>query len=209
MSEERPVSESALRARSGGDAVAVPRPQARAGNAKDFLSFLEEFQPGATAHLRATLPHEVMETVEHSARTEWTPIELDAQYVDEIVRWLGQERACDAWRRFMTERFIRAPAIGALAEGAIRLFGLSVHSFVRMIPFAFRQGFREFAEVEVQLHGDHATVTIRRIAPGVTASYATLFRGLFLGIYDLVGREPQLEFQHDAGARRIVAQFRW
>jgi hypothetical protein len=194
---------------AGGELVAVPTPRARAGNAKDFLAFLEELQPGTTAHLRGTLPREVMDAVEHSARTEWTPIAIDAQYVDEIVRWLGEDRACDAWRRFTSERFIRAPAIGALAEGTIRLFGLSVSSFIRMIPFAFRQAFRDFAEVDVKLDERSATVVIGHLAPGVTASYATLFRGLFLGVYDLAKREPQLELQHEAAARRIVAQFRW
>ena len=194
--------------------VPVPEPtlvraRARAGNAKDFLAFLEEFQPGTASHLRVTLPREVMNAVEGSARTDWNDIELDAQYVGAIVRWLGAERACDAWRKFTSERFIRAPAIRALAEGAIRVFGLSVPSFVRMVPFAFRQGFRDFADVDVTL-GDHqATVTIRHLAPGVSPEYATLFHGLFLGIYDIAGLAPQLEFRHELAARRIVAQFRW
>ncbi len=203
------MSVTAVRGERPNPEPAFARARARAGNAKDFLEFLEQLQPGTAAHLRATLPREVMSAVEGSARTDWNDIELDAQYVTAIVRWLGPERAREAWRKFTSERFIRAPAIRALAEGAIRVFGLSVPSFVRMVPFAFRQGFRDFADVEVTLGERNATVTIRNLAPAVSPEYATLFHGLFLGIYDIAGVPPQLEFRPALDARRITAQFRW
>jgi hypothetical protein len=189
----------------------MPMPRARAANAKDFLEFLERFQPGTRAHLRQVLPGEVMEAVEGSARTDWNPIDLDQQYVEAIVRWLRPERARDAWRQFTSERFVRAPAVRSLVEGAVRVFGLSVRSFVRIVPLAFSQGFRDFGTVELQLRDHDADVIISGIAPEVRAfdAYAVLFHGLFLGVYDVAKTPPRLEYRASREERRITARFAW
>ena len=173
---------------------------------------LEAFQPGSLDHLRATLPREVLEAVEGSARTDWIPVAMHGPYVAAIVRWLGEERAVQVWRRFASDRLIRSPAVRALAEGAVRVFGLSVRSFVRMVPLAFGQGFRDFGTMRLE-HGDGgATLELVDIAPEVLPhfnDYAVLFHGVFLGIYDIVRAEPRLEYRADRAQRRISGHFRW
>lgn len=205
------VSESVIGAEDRGRPGLARVPRARAANAKDFLAYLEDLRPGTAAHLRAALPTEVMEAVERSARTDWTSIALDGIYVSEIVRWLGPARARDAWRKFTSERFIRSPAIRALADGAVRLFGLSVPAFVKYIPAAFEQGFRDCGRVEIAWSESQATVVLEDIAPEMAQhpSYAVLFEGVFLGIYDLVGVEPLFVFQPFLSERKIVARFGW
>lgn len=185
------------------------RPRARAGNAKDLLAYLEVTEPAAAAHLRRALPRAVLDAVELSARTDWNDLGVDRIYVAEIVRFLGHERARQLWRRFASQRFVRTPAIRALTEGAVRLFGLSVGSLVRVVPLAFQQAFRHAGEVSVTLANREATVVIEHLAPEVDEAYLVLFHGTFLGIYDLVKAPPQLEFRAEPAARQIVARFRW
>ncbi len=189
----------------------IRRPRARAANAKDFLEFLETFRPGATAHLRAALPRQVMEAVEGSARTDWNSLELDGPYVTEIVRWLGADRARAAWRQFTCQRFVFTPAMRSLVDGAMRLFGLSVGSFVRIFPLGFKQGFRDFGDLRLELGANAATVVIADLAPEVVRydAYTVLFHGVYLGVYDVARAEPQLEFLPELSARRITARFRW
>jgi hypothetical protein len=190
----------------------VEGPRARTANAQDFLEFLEEVvRPGTRDHLVATLPREVVDVVVGGARTDWTPIALDGIYVTAIVRWLGEDAARDAWRAFTGQRFVKSPAIRALAEGAVRLFGVSVAAFVRRLPLAYQQSFRDFGAVRVDEGDREATVTIEDLAASGRhfEGYAVLFHGLFLGIYDIVGVEPRLDYRVDTRSRAIRARFRW
>jgi len=187
------------------------RPRARAGNAKDFFGFLETFHPGVQAHLTSVLPQTVMTGVVNATRIDWNDVEtIDGPYVTAIVHFLGGERAREAWRVYTSTRFIHTPAIRALTEGAARLFGMSVGSFVRMIPFAFQQGFRGCGEAKVDMGANGAHVTME-LVPGFARfpAYAVLFHGLFLGIYDILPAAPQLEFQPSLERGRIFASFRW
>ena len=186
-------------------------PRARAGNAKDFFEFLETFHPGTQAHLRGALPEAVLNGVVNATRIDWNDVQtIDGPYVTAIVHWLGEERARDAWRVYTSKHFIHTPAIRALAEGASRLFGMSVGSFVRMIPFAFQQGFRGCGEVQVDLGAGEAKVRMN-LVPGFARyeAYAVLFHGLFLGIYDIVPAEPRLDFQPSLERGHILATFLW
>jgi hypothetical protein len=185
-------------------------PRAKAGNARDFLGFLEQIRPGTGEQLRRALPAEVWSAVTESARSDWTPIELDGVFVSEIVKQLGAAPARDAWRRFTHERFIRTPAIRAIAEGAVAIFGRSLGSFVNVIPLAFRQGFRDFAEVRVEGDRTQATATLENLAAGTHFdAYAVLFEGVFTGVFDITGSEVRLDYRPSREARRIVAVFRW
>jgi len=184
---------------------------ARAGNAKDFYEFLEEFHPGTQDRLRQRLPGSVLERIHDATRIDWNDVEAtDGPYVTAIVDCLGAERARQAWRVYTSARFIKTPAIRALAEGAARLFGISVASYVRMIPFAFHQGFRNCGDVVAQLSEREAPVEVKLTRSFASFdAYAVLLHGLFLGIFDIAHAEPQLEYRPDLGARRVSARFRW
>jgi hypothetical protein len=188
---------------------AVPR--ARAANAKQFLEFLEGFRPGTAVELRSALAPEIMAAVLGSARTDWNGLKVDGPFVTAIVSCLGVDQARTAWRRFADEQFIHMRAIRAIFDGAQRLFGLSVGALVRVAPLAFQQGFRDFGEMRVAVSDRHATIEIAvvpEVLPHLEA-YAVLFHGMFLGMYDIVGVEPELDFQVSGSDRKIVAAFRW
>lgn len=186
-------------------------PRARAANAKDFLAFLERFRPGTREHLRGALPPEVWEALEATARTDWIPVALDGPYVTEVVRWLGPEASLEASRAYTSQSLVRSAAMQAIVDGAVRLFGLSVGSLLRIFPVGFQQNYRDFADIRVQRGEAEATVTLADLDPAVarTPAYAVLFHGAFIGLYDVVRTEPRLEFLPDLDQRRIVTRFRW
>jgi hypothetical protein len=189
----------------------VRNPRARAANAKDFLAFLEGFRPGTREHLRRALPPEVWEALEATARTDWIPVGLDGPYVTEVVRWLGPEASLAASRAYTSQSLVRSAAMRAIVDGAVRLFGLSVGSLLRIFPVGFQQNYRDFADVQVQRGEGEATVTFSDLAPAVARhpAYAVLFHGAFVGIYDVVQAEPRLAFRAELDELRIVAHFRW
>jgi len=185
--------------------------KARARNARDFFEFLETLHPGAQAHLREALPSSVLGKVVGATSFDWNDVEtVDGPYVTAIVGWLGDERARTAWRVYGAKHFIRTPAVRALAEGAARLFGLSVGSLVRMIPLAFKQGFRDCGEVKVEVGASEARVQLHLVeSVAAHEAYAVMFHGLFLAIFDLVACEPSLVFSGDLRTGTLAATFRW
>jgi hypothetical protein len=186
-------------------------PRGRVGNARDFLEFLEARSPGIEAHLRATLPAGVMEAIRERSRNDWIEVAtVDGPYVTGIVSHLGPDEAREAWRRFTSQRLVRSPALHALVDGAVRLFGLSVATALRVFPRAFEQGFRDVAETSVAF-GDREATLEMRLAPEYARfeAYAVELHGVFLGLYDFTRTEPRLEYEPDLGARRVRARFRW
>jgi len=186
-------------------------PRYRAGNVLDFLAFLEIAHPGVRAHLRGTLGAEVLEAIEGCARTGWIPIELDGQRVTEIVRYLGHDRAREAWRRFTSSSLIRSPAMRAISDGIVRVFGRSMSTCLKSIPLMFEQSWRDCGRVELEHGRREATVRIVAMPPDLAryTAYAVLFEGVFLGLYDIMKIEPRLEYRPALASGRIHARFRW
>jgi hypothetical protein len=187
------------------------RPRARAANAKDFLAFLESEHPGSLGLLRQREPPEVIGAIEGAARTDWIDIDINGVHVTEIVQLLGPERARHAWRKYTSTSLIRSPAIKALVDGAVRLFGLSIRSLVRMSPFFFQQSFRDCGDLEITWGEREAKLSLVDIPAELARfpAYAVLFEGVFQGFYDIVQMTPQLDYRPDLAARRIEARFRW
>ena len=127
-----------------------------------------------------------------------------------IVRCLGEDRALNAWSTYTHRHFIYNSVIRALAEEGARLFGLSVGSLVRGVPFAFRQGFRGCGEVQAEVGESDARVEMNLVqAFARYEAYALLFHGLFLGIFDIVRAQPRLDYHVDFATGQVVAIFRW
>jgi hypothetical protein len=186
-------------------------PRARAANTKDFLVFLERVRPGAIADLRAAEPPEVFAIIENSARTDWIDIDSNGIHVTEIVRLLGKESARDAWRKYTSDHFIRSPAIRALFDGAVRMFGLSISSVVKRIPHMFEQSYRDCGRMGVAWREGEAVVRLEDIPDELARfpAYTVLFHGVFLGLYDVVQTPPRLDYAPELASRHIVARFKW
>ncbi|MGC3997820.1 MAG: hypothetical protein QM767_10135 [Anaeromyxobacter sp.] len=193
----------------------MDRARTRASNTLDFLAFMDEVvRPGTRAHLRSALPPEVVKGLLDCLPTDWQDVEtVHGPYVTELVRWLGPEAAAGAWKRYSMERLESRPAYRALVQGAVRLFGLSLGSFVHLMPRIFLQGFRDcFEEARpIQVDARHAILDLR-LAPAVARypAYATLFHGLLQALPEMAqAKGATLDWHADLPARRLRATFRW
>lgn len=183
----------------------------RTSNARDMFQFLARNHPDVERRLREKLPPEVLERIEHAARTDWIPVELDGQYVDEVLAAMGPEGARAAYRRFTHESLVRSPTVRTLVEGVLHLFGISVGTLLRALPGGMRQSYRDVFDLEIERGSNEALVTLSDISPEVLRfhSYPMIWESVFLGIYDIARVPPQLDFKLLRGARRVEARFRW
>jgi hypothetical protein len=189
------------------------RPRARASNTHDFLDFVEEvLRPGVRAHLRQALAPEIATALLDALPTEWLDVaDVHGAYVTELVRLLGPAEATSAWRRYVVERLEARPAYRALIQGAIRLFGLSLGSFVQLMPKIFAQTFRDCFEIRTQVEGREAFIHLE-LSPTLARfdGYTQMLHGLLLAVCDY-SRDPgaTMEFEPDLPGRRITAHYRW
>jgi hypothetical protein len=189
------------------------RPRTRASNTLDFLRFVEEeIRPGVQAHLRGALPPEVATALLDGLPTDWHDVEdTHGPYVTELVALLGAEAATAAWRRYSIERIEARPAYRALMHGAIRLFGLSLGSFIQLMPRMWAQGFRDCFEVRTRVEGREGTVHFE-LAPAFARfdAYTALLHGVLLAYPDYArAAGSTLEYLPDFPARRVKAVYRW
>lgn len=186
-------------------------PAIKRSNALEFERYLDVFRDGTRAEVRARLPPDTLKALFEGARVGWVPVAHDGLYVDAVVDVLGREQARAAWRSFTAQMLTKTPLHRTIFEGAARLFGLDVGSFVRVIPLAYRQSFRDFAELEVEREPGRARVTMYDFAPEALAHpyYFDQFHGVFLGLFDLAKAEPDLDYRPDPDAGRLEAIFRW
>ena len=183
----------------------------RASNARDMFQFLVRNYPAVGDHLRDRLPAEVLERIEHAPRTDWIPVELDGQYVDEVLTAMGADGMRDAYRRFTRESLVTSPTVRSIVEGVLHLFGVSVGTLLRALPGGMRQSYRDAFTLDIQRGDKEALVVLDDIAPEVLRfrGYPIVWEAVFLGIYDVARTKPQLDFQLFRGTRRAEARFRW
>jgi hypothetical protein len=187
------------------------RPAMRTSNAKDYLAFLGHQYPAVHRHVRANLAPEILDRIEAGVRTDWIPVELDGQYVDLVLKFMGHDAMKAASREFMAQSLVRSPMMRSLFEGVLRVFGVNVGSLLKILPSGFRQSYQDSFEVSIERGEREGLVIFDDIAVEVLrfAAYPVVWEGLFLGLYDLARAEPQLEFKMLRGSRRMEARFRW
>jgi hypothetical protein len=187
------------------------RPAVRTNNARDYLEFLGRAYPDAHRHVKATVPAAILERIERGVRTDWIPVELDGQYVDAVLGFLGPVAMRTCSREFVVQSLVRSPMMHGLFDGVRRLFGLNVGALLRVLPRGLQQSYQDAFSVEVERGDDQALVVFDDIAPEVLrfGAYPLLWEGIFLGIYDLARATPRLDFKLLRAARRMEARFRW
>ncbi len=187
------------------------RPAVRASNARDFFEFFERSNPPLHAHLKVTLPAEVFDRMHKGVRTDWIPVELDGQLVDAVLKYLGAEGLKRAARRFLSESLVKSPMMRGMFEGVVRLFGVSVGGFLRVVPPALAQSYQECFTVTIERGEREALVTFDDIAPEILRfpAYGVIWEGIFLGIYDLANQAPDLDFKLSRTQRKLEARLRW
>ena len=190
----------------------VERGLARVRNAQDLLVFMEPRDPGSVEAVLSTLAPAVREVVESSPRTRWIPLEHDARFVDAIIGHYGVDGSVELFRDY-TARFTESPLQRAIFEGARRIFGLSVGTFVRIMPRVWATSYKGAGQVDASEKGDHwQRVEIRDMHPAMCTGrgYAIMLRGLFHGMYRLADEDRvDFDLDFDRKARVLRAEFRW
>jgi hypothetical protein len=186
--------------------------RARVRNAQHLFEFIAQRNEGFDTAILELMSDEDRTAIFDAPRTAWIPIELDARFVDAVVKHYGTSQAEALWAEY-SARFTRTPLQRAFFEGAVRLFGLSVETFVKLIPRVWSTSFRDVGEPTVTEHGEGwRRLRLAGLHPTMLSQpgYAILLRGLFRGIYELAGHDDaNFELHEGEDEGELVATFFW
>jgi hypothetical protein len=187
------------------------QPAVRVNNARDYLDFFERDNPALYRHLLTTLPPVVIAGMRSNVRTDWIPVEQDGQYVDAVLAFLGPDGTKAASRKFLVESLVKSPMMRGMFDGAVRIFGVSVGGFLRLLPHALAQSYRDSFTISLERGDKQGLLVFDDIAPELLrfSAYPVIWEGIFLGLYDLAHAKPQLDFALDRVERRMRARFHW
>jgi hypothetical protein len=144
-------------------------------------------------------------------RTDWIPVELDGQFVEAVVAFLGPDGTKTACRRFLVESLVKSPMMREMFDGAVRLFGVTASGFLKVLPHAFGLSYRDAFTISFDRGDDGGLLVFDDIAPELLRfpAYPVHWEGIFLGVYDLARSPPRLDFELERTERRMRARFRW
>ena len=142
--------------------------------------------PELHRHLLKTLPAEVMDRLSTGVRTDWIPVEIDSQYVDAVLRFLGPQQMKVVYQAFLVQSLVRSPMMIRLFHGVRRTFGVSVGGFLRVLPMGFDQSYQDAFTLQLERGEHEALLVFEDIAPEILrAAYPVLWEGIFLGVFEL------------------------
>lgn len=185
-------------------------PATRASSAKDSLSGLDKHRAGLTAKVRARIPEPTLAVIDSTARTGWIPVEHDSWIPRATLAELGTDEAIRYWRNFLPIH-VQSPLLNAVVGGAVRLFGPSPASILRMTPRAWKLVFRDHCRLEISSEANTAHIVMHDVAPEVITGtgYEISFRAFFLGMLDVVKVDGDVEMEVDLKAARIEYTMHW
>jgi hypothetical protein len=132
-------------------------PAVRVSAAKDFLDFVEQFEPGARAEVLRRFPPESREAFELSPRSSWLALEHDHFVVDGVIAVLGKERALECWRDSVPE-IVNKPLLRNFVAGMVRIFGREPARVLGLLPRAWLLIYRDLCTVSVRTDGPLAAI---------------------------------------------------
>lgn len=173
---------------------------------------MDGLHPGSRELVLSRLQPDVRHLFETGARTTWIPLEQDAVFVDAIVAGLGGDLSGELWTAY-TARFVQTPLQRTFFDGAIRLFGMSVGTFVRIIPRIWTTCYRGAGELDATEVGpDWRKLQINDMHPAMCEreGYLILLRSMFRGMYQLANCDSEdFDMTFDPSARVLAVEFRW
>ena len=187
------------------------RPGVRARSAQDWLEYLERIEPGLRAKVVARIPEPSRSIITSAPRTEWLELQHDRYVPWATIEVLGEERAVANWRLFLKSH-IQAPLFKTLAESMVRLFGLTPSTFVRLLPRAWKQAYRDCCDVEVlQTESNRAHAAFVNVTPEILEwePYLTSWRGILGGVYEIIGTDGDLDVQVHHDLARVDVEWTW
>lgn len=121
----------------------------------DFLAVLDEHWPTGGAQVRETLARASLEAIESASRVQWLPLEHHTQLNDRALDALGRQQFQKVWRWAML-RVVESKTLRATVTGALRLFGATPASLIKLAPRAWDLLARDAGKLTVNIDQDQA-----------------------------------------------------
>lgn len=160
----------------------------RVRNAKALWDFLGKYEEGLRERVRAHAPDGLIDEIESAPRAGWLSLEKDRACVLAIIEALGSREASIAlWRKFAVV-WKDEPLIRPIYEACVRVFGLDVLAFSRIISRFYGTEYRGMGVMEAIRQDDDSMVVIINEMPRPMFegdAYQIVFLGMFEGMCDV------------------------
>ena len=167
----------------------------KASYLRENLDALRTYLPDAADAVRARVP-QTIEAIEGAARTEWLDAVHDLTLTDAIYAETGRAGIRKLNRRAMASA-IEGPLLGALWQGATKVFGLRLSKLVRWGPQTWGQLYRELGRISAGPQGQ--TLLLDDVPEPFWNSTAWLegLCGALDGLHELCGARhaPEVTFE--------------
>lgn len=127
----------------------------RVGFARLAMKRAAGLERGLDAHLRSTLGPALCRCFDEAPLLGWVPYSVDVRMAEGIA----QRRGMEGLRDFVlgnTAEALQAPSLRPLLEGALRVFGVSPATLLRVMPDLWRVGYRHVLEPRIEADGPRA-----------------------------------------------------
>ena len=186
-------------------------PTIRAAFFHSNLEALAALGEDESRRVLARLPPQLLQEVEEAARVAWLPIEHDVALTEAIAAELGRD-ALRAWSRDGFLRSADSPILAPMIRSVRAIFGITPHSILRRVPYAWPLLFRDCGTMEYAEAGDRAASLVLRGAPAVITRSAAYLDGMSGGLEAAVilgGQRGRAQVVGEDGARTVRFSFSW
>lgn len=131
------------------------RPLIRAGFARLAMRRAAALSPPLDAHLRAVLGDELARAFDDAPLLGWLPYAVDVRMAEGILA----KRGADGLRAFVlgnTAEATQSPAMRPVLDGALRLFGVTPATLLRVMPELWKISYRAVLDLRVVSLGPRA-----------------------------------------------------
>jgi len=154
----------------------------RASYTKSGLRQLKREHADAWEQLAAAVGQAALDDVRGASTLGWLPAELHGLIADAMIDAAGRDCARALWAAVILDAFDR-PMLSAIVSGALRLYGRTPPSVMRMTPHAWPLIFRECGRSWMEPTGeDRAMMLFEELPRAIIASTGIL--DSFLGNCD-------------------------
>lgn len=163
----------------------------RGGPVSDTVAFLDVYQTGLLARVEAQIGRETLKSITSHGRMSWIPLEDDVVLVEGIAAVLGAAELVRFFRSSIAHHF-QGKLLRTLISGAERLFGLTPHVLVKLVPRAWPMVYKNLGEPTIERRTDTlAVVHVTEAHPILldSADYLRTWQGIFEGVVAAGGAE--------------------
>lgn len=170
----------------------------RASTCKSAMGSFERLDPQAFARVCAAVP-EYVQTIRDAGRLAWIDAEVFDGYNAACLRELGQARYVDLWRAYTVGQ-IDSPVFGKLADGAMRVFGITPRGLFKLMGQAWTLTTRGYGVASTVVKSDtRATVRLEQVPPsGRLPTVVLSMHGSLRGLLEMAKTEGRVEMAAQA-----------